>query len=183
MAIANTPDLTIPEHVAARWRNERPDLDHGGLELVLRFRAIAMVIDHENARIARTKGIETEDVLLLSALRRRGPEFCLRPTDIGGILNITSGTVTVRIERLIRRGLAEREKDPTDGRSFLIRLSPKGRSVIDDVITHMAQLSSHVIAESELGTVGVATLKECLHRFETGWQRVIPEDEYPLNKG
>jgi DNA-binding MarR family transcriptional regulator len=43
----------------------------------------------------------------------------------------TSGAVTNRLHRLERRGLVTRVPDPHDGRGLKVRLTPRGRRLID----------------------------------------------------
>lgn len=93
-------NITFPEAIAAGWARERPDLKDSGLAVTLRLRALSMEIDHQFAKIASLEGVQLEDMLLLFALRRRGAPYCLRPTEICAVLNITSGAATYRIDRL-----------------------------------------------------------------------------------
>jgi DNA-binding MarR family transcriptional regulator len=44
---------------------------------------------------------------------------------------VTSATVTHRIDKLERRGLVERSPDPDDRRGVVVRLTPKGRQLLD----------------------------------------------------
>ena len=60
-----------------------------------------------------------------------GADGPLTPTRMAEILDMPLSTVVFRVRRLERRGHAERIENPDDGRSFLIRLTPSGRSLLN----------------------------------------------------
>ena len=60
-----------------------------------------------------------------------GADGPLTPTRMAEILDMPLSTVVFRVRRLERRGHAERIDNPDDGRSFLIRLTPAGRSLLN----------------------------------------------------
>lgn len=173
-------DTTFPEAIAAGWARERPDLKDTGLSVTVRLRALTMEIDHQFSKIAAQEGVQLEDMLLLFALRRRGPPYCLRPTEICAMLSITSGAATYRIDRLVKGELCEREPDPLDRRSYLLRVSPKGMRVIDHTVEAVAAASDLALRGAGLSPSQLATFLELLRRVEQGWEGVIPAAENPL---
>ena len=60
-----------------------------------------------------------------------GAEGPWTPTGLAARLGMPLSTVIFRVKRLERRGHAERVPNPADGRSFLIRLTPKGKRLLD----------------------------------------------------
>jgi DNA-binding MarR family transcriptional regulator len=76
---------------------------------------------------AAAHDLTTGDWQALSALHRSGEPPVLTPRELGDLLGVTSGTVSVRIDRLARAGLVERVA-ATDGRSRPVRLTRKGRA-------------------------------------------------------
>ncbi|GAA3579749.1 hypothetical protein GCM10022222_75700 [Amycolatopsis ultiminotia] len=78
-------------------------------------------------RVAADYGCTAGDWQALSALQRSGPAAVLTPKELGDLLGVTSGTVSVRIDRLARAGLIERVS-AADGRSRPVRLTRKGRA-------------------------------------------------------
>lgn len=69
------------------------------------------------------------DVLL--ALRTADERAGISPGALINATQVASGTMTNRIDRLARRGLATREPDPADRRGVLVRLTPVGRRRAD----------------------------------------------------
>jgi len=52
---------------------------------------------------------------------------------------LSSGGTTKRLDRLAEAGLVERRPDPADRRGILVRLTRKGKSVIDRaMVAHLA---------------------------------------------
>ena len=60
-----------------------------------------------------------------------GADGPLTPTALADYLIMPLSTVIFRVKRLEARGHAERVPNPDDGRSFLIRLTPKGQRLLD----------------------------------------------------
>jgi DNA-binding MarR family transcriptional regulator len=60
-----------------------------------------------------------------------GAEGPWTPTDLADRLGMPLSTVLFRLRRVERRGHAERIENPDDGRSFLIRLTPAGRRLLN----------------------------------------------------
>ncbi len=60
-----------------------------------------------------------------------GADGPLTPTGLADLLEMPLSTVLFRVRRLERAGHAERVENPADGRSFLIRLTPAGRRLLN----------------------------------------------------
>src|SRR6476659_1852668 len=60
-----------------------------------------------------------------------GADGPLTPTRMAEILDTPLSTVVFRVRRLERRGHAGRIDNPADGRSFLVSLTPEGRSLLN----------------------------------------------------
>lgn len=76
-------------------------------------------------------GIDTGQFDILATLRRSGPPFELRPTELMHDLLVSSGGLTDQLNRLERKGLIERKKSGKDGRSSLAKLTQTGLALAD----------------------------------------------------
>ena len=90
------------------------------LDLYAAFHKSGPVVD----RACAGTGIEPEDFAFVSIVGGREP---VTPTAISREFGLSLSTVLFRATRNVELGLVERVTNPQDGRSFLLRLTPKGR--------------------------------------------------------
>jgi DNA-binding MarR family transcriptional regulator len=151
------------DHIVSQWRRERPDLDTTALALFGRLFRVAHLADIALSEGTAAHGLRPGWFDLLAALRRAGPPYELRPTDLMGATMLSSGGITKRLDRLVAAGLVERRPDPADRRAFLVRLTRKGRAVVDRT------LAAHIAHEERLLAVLGASdrreLDDLLHRL------------------
>ena len=74
-------------------------------------------------------GLGLSDFTIMEALLHKGP---LTINQIGQKVLLTSGSMTAAVNRLERKGLVKRIQDASDGRCFYVRLTKRGRKVIND---------------------------------------------------
>jgi len=89
-----------------------------------------------------------------------GADGPLTPTALAELLELPLSTVTFRLRRLERRGHAERLENPTDGRSFLIRLTSQGRALLNRARPRFRAYAEAV--EARLGDEKTTSLRESL---------------------
>ncbi len=106
---------------------------------------------------------------VLATLRRAGSPYALSPGDLMVSTMVTSGTMTHRIDQLEKAGLVERVRNPDDGRSFLISLSPRGQALIDEAVTAHVETQAKLVAI--LTDEQRAQLDELLRQFLEGFER------------
>ena len=87
---------------------------------------LARALEARLEPVYRAHGLEPGWHDLLATLRRQGPPFKLRPTDLTGSVMLTSSGTTKRLDKLEDAGLITREPDPNDRRGTLIALTDKG---------------------------------------------------------
>jgi MarR family 2-MHQ and catechol resistance regulon transcriptional repressor len=84
------------------------------------------------------------DFAVLEALLHKGP---LPVNGIGKKVLLTSGSITVAVDRLEKRGLVERRAHGTDRRARIVHLTKEGRKLITRAYTqHAADLERLVSA-------------------------------------
>lgn len=127
-----------------QWGSERPDLDASPMAVLGRLAEAACVTrDRINPVFARF-GLQPGEFDVLATLRRSGKPHALTPTALYEATMISSGAMTNRLDRLESAGLIARESHPTDRRGVVVRLSEKGRALIDEAVT------AHVENEHEI---------------------------------
>jgi DNA-binding MarR family transcriptional regulator len=78
----------------------------------------------------------------------------LSPTAIAERLIVTTASVTSLLDTLERRGLVERQPDPTDRRRLLIVITEDGKTIVDQFLPEVVALQ----------TAAMATLTEAQRR-------------------
>lgn len=127
------------EHIIGQWERERPDLDVSPMGVIARISRVSRLLEREVEEGYARSGLNQAQFGVLAALRRAGKPYCLSPTSLYNSLLISSGAMTNRLERLQAAGLVDRIADPADGRSMLVTLTPKGKRLIDRVVTRHYQ--------------------------------------------
>ena len=117
--------------IIEQWRSERPELDPSPIGIIGRISRLARELEERLEPVYREHGLEGGLHDVLATLRRQGPPYKLRPTDLTEETMLTSSGTTKRLDKLERAGLIAREPDPNDRRGVLIALTDKGREVID----------------------------------------------------
>jgi DNA-binding MarR family transcriptional regulator len=141
----DTPDHL--DRIVAQWERERPDLDIEPLGTLGRLFRTAQLADAALARRLSGYGLQPGWFDPLAALRRAGAPYELNPTALMGATMLSSGGMTKRLDRLAAAGLVERRADPNDRRGTLVRLTRKGKALIDKAIeTHLANEQSLLAA-------------------------------------
>jgi DNA-binding MarR family transcriptional regulator len=132
------------DHLIEQWGRELPGLDVTPMAVIARISRLCRILERDVDRIYEEHGLNHAQFGVLAALRRSGPPYRLSPTELYSSLLITSGAVTNRLERLKSAGLVRRVPDPSDGRSLLVALTPKGLQLINRLV------ALHYAREAEL---------------------------------
>jgi DNA-binding MarR family transcriptional regulator len=94
---------------------------------------------------SRRLGLGDSEMLAVAHLAQRGR---LTPTEIAGLLDLSSGGVSALVQRLEEAGNVVREPHPTDGRSSVVRLSPafveSARRVFGPLAADLDELSDEL---------------------------------------
>ena len=122
------------DRIIAQWAQERPDLETTAMAVFGRIYRLAKVGGDEVERAYAAFGIGRPEFDVLATLRRSGPPYQLSPGTLAGSMMLSSGGTTARLDRLEKAGLVERSPSPTDRRGVLVRLTDRGREVIDKAV-------------------------------------------------
>ena len=102
----------------------KTDGPHIRLVLWKAYKAVERV---DRTSIAAT-GLGLSDFAVLEAVFHKGP---MPVNTIGKKVLLTSGSITTAVNRLAKKDLVTRRRDPDDRRVFRVHLTEKGRRVID----------------------------------------------------
>ncbi|MFD7505540.1 MarR family winged helix-turn-helix transcriptional regulator [Streptomyces sp. NPDC059850] len=122
------------DRILQQWAESRPDLDPWSMGMMGRlFRATRLVewgvVEHLDA-----EGMERWEFDVLATLRRSGPPYALSPKALAATMMIKPPALTHRVDRLVNRGLVDRELDPTNRRRMVISLTQEGFELVDNAV-------------------------------------------------
>jgi DNA-binding MarR family transcriptional regulator len=154
------------------WGAVRPDLDLSPVAIVARLGRLRRAIDSELETVYAEHDLSGADFSALVTLRRLGG--AVPQTELMRELGLTSGTVSVRVERLVARGLAQAEPD---GRVTRVSLTAAGAELFERVTP------AHVAAEDRLlaalDTAERDQLAALLRRLLVSFEGSAAEGELP----
>jgi MarR family 2-MHQ and catechol resistance regulon transcriptional repressor len=97
-------------------------------------------LSHIAERSIKDTGLGLTDFAALEALLHKGP---LTITAIQSKVPLALGSMTAAVDRLEKKGLILRTPSPGDRRAKVLKLSPKGRAVVEAAFTrHAADLET-----------------------------------------
>lgn len=126
------------------WSQAAPALDLSPVAVVARLGRLRRIFDAELEATFAQHGLNGPDFAALVTLRRLDQPGGVPQSRLMRELNLTSGTISVRVDRLCTRGLARRSPDPADHRNSLIALTDAGRRLFEQVTP------AHVATENRL---------------------------------
>ncbi len=147
------------------WDKERPDVDNSRTELVWRTIRLGTLFWEALDETLAPFGLKLRSYSVLAVLRTHGaPKFELPPKALLRATYLTTGGLTNLLTGMEKRGLVQRRDDPTDGRSILVRMTPKGQNLIDEAVVEVRQLEQRLA--SYIGEPDAEALTEMIRRFQ-----------------
>jgi MarR family transcriptional regulator, 2-MHQ and catechol-resistance regulon repressor len=130
--------------------------DHVWLVMMKAMRALTR---YAAAGIAET-GLGLSDFGVLELLLHKGP---LPVNTIGPIIDLTPGSISVAVDRLVRKGLVSRVESTQDRRVRIVALSARGKDLIASAFRKHSGQMKRVFSELS---------PEELHSLETALKKV-----------
>lgn len=140
-----TPDQI--DHILNQWQHEAPALDVSSLAVVGRILQLARLLEKRREAILADFELNLWSFDMLATLRRQGPPYRLKPTELYGMLLLSSGAMTNRIDRLEKQGLVTRLRDPEDRRGVIVELTPQGIERTDQAMPVLFEQEKQLLAE------------------------------------
>ncbi|WP_324194181.1 MarR family winged helix-turn-helix transcriptional regulator [Nocardia blacklockiae] len=118
--------------VVRQWQAVHPELNTAPMELIGRINRCAALLQQAESAPLREAELSRPEFDLLGALRRTGRG--LTPSELARETFSSGAAVTKRLRQLTERGLVERSADERDRRVVHIRLTARGRDLLDSVL-------------------------------------------------
>ena len=147
-----TEHLDAAARAVAQWKQELPELAAENMLLIGRLKRAAAVIARELEKVYGEYGLTEGSFDVLATLRRSGAPYTLTPTELFSALMVTSGTMTTRLKNLENQGLIDRLPNPGDARSLLVRLTDKGKELIEQAVFPHVENEKRLMEKLDLKT-------------------------------
>lgn len=166
---ASTLEPDLIDDIIQKWQQtDLPETSFVGTEIIGRMvRMNAFIQLQIESNLAR-HNMNIGDFNLLAVLLREEPQE-LTPGRIQELILVSSGGLSNRMTRLEDRHLITRLPDPNDRRGVIVKLTPKGKALIEAAApTHLALENQLVEKLSEEDQAQLITLlKKMLLHFES----------------
>jgi DNA-binding MarR family transcriptional regulator len=164
--------------ILSEWAEQRPDLDFSSMAVVTRLARVHAHVQAGLQRVFARFELTGADFQVIVHLRRAGAPYRMSQAQLTSQLALTPGTVSLRVDRLVRRGVVVREPDDDDHRSQLVRLTGEGLRLFDEVApVHLANEDRLL---SALTSDERAALDDLLRRTLGAFENSTVEIGHPL---
>src|SRR6476620_5565051 len=109
---------------------------------LIMMKAMQAITRYALANLDET-GLGLSDFAVLEALLHKGP---LPVNVIGPKVNLTPGSISVAVDRLLAKGLVSRTESSEDRRVRVVALTPRGKSVITPLFRAHVETMERVFA-------------------------------------
>lgn len=150
------------------WHTRRPDLDFSPISVIARLARVRAHIDADLDALFAAHGLTGPSFAVLVTLARVDDGGGVSQRRLMEELGLTSGTISVRMDRLVSEGLVDRRPDPASARNTLISLTEHGRELFERVVpAHLANERRLLSGLSDQQLDGLAALlRKLLVEFE-----------------
>lgn len=128
--------------------------------LGLRVRVLNRVLSSIYDDALRPCGLKVSQLTILVVIANRGT---VRPADIGALIHMDNSTLSRNLERIRRQGWIEIAADDSDARAHPVRLTGKGRKVLECAIPRWEEAQGQ--ARARLGDEGAGALHSLAERL------------------
>jgi DNA-binding MarR family transcriptional regulator len=169
------------DRLITSWQRVRPDLDILPVGIVARLGRVRGYIDVELERVFSRYQLGGPDFSVLVTLARLNEPGGVPQRRLMDELGLTSGTVSVRMDRLAELGLVTRAADPRDKRNTRISLSDHGRELFERVAP--AHLENERRLLSSLSEAEADLLASLLRKLLLEYEGTSPPEEPTVRIG
>lgn len=159
------------------WAQAQPDLDLSPVAVIQRLGRIRHIVDAEIEATFAEYGLNGSDYTALATVRLLSQEGRVSQRRLMRELGLTSGTVSLRVDRLTEQDLVTRSVDPTDRRNSLVALTEAGNALLDRATP--AHLDTENRLLSALTANERASLVTLLRRLLVSFEGSASSDELP----
>lgn len=108
----------------------RPTLRQLALDAQSELRQLSTAIDSLDAKAAQRFGINRTDMRCVDVLTSVGPQ---KPSELAAALSLSSGGLSIALERLEKAGYIKRRQHPDDRRSVVVEATDRAHAVDEEI--------------------------------------------------
>lgn len=113
-------------HTAAVYRHEGMEMDISNTlnEVLVRLFRDINTLEERAIRTEEYRDVTVNDIHVIEAI---GPDRAKNMTSVARELEVTTGTLTIAVNSLVKKGYVDRSRSEEDRRVVLVSLSEKGK--------------------------------------------------------
>ncbi len=136
LPVSGAVPLTVQllDRIRSDWGKARPGLDPAPMLTYLLIDRLHAAMQRRVSQTYEPSGLNPATWDLLITLRRSAPPGGMTPTELSQLTAISGASMTNRVNRLLERGLIERQVSELDRRSSRVRLSARGWALADELL-------------------------------------------------
>lgn len=128
------------------WSLELPDLDTSAMATVARINRLATLLRRSVDRQLIAAGSDLAEFDVLSALRRSGSPYRLKPSELARQTMLSPSGMTHRIDQLEARGLLVRVTDPGSRRTAPVQLTDAGLAASERLVRAAVEVEMQLLS-------------------------------------
>ncbi len=150
--------------IVDQWADQVPDLDVSAMQVLGRLHRSYLKYQSALNVLFERQGINTASFDVMAALRRSGPPYRMTAGQLSVASMVTTGGITMRLDRLEKAGLVARERDASDRRIVHAQLTDKGFTLVEE--TARAHFANEARMLSQLNDAERSQLAVLLRKLE-----------------
>lgn len=127
---AKEPDAI--DTIVSQWAEQVPDMSVDAIQVLGRLHRAYLKYQSGLNVLFDRHGTNTASFDVLAALRRSGPPYRMTAGQLAQSSMVTTGGITMRLDRLEHAGLVVRERDTNDRRIVHAQLTDAGFALIEE---------------------------------------------------
>lgn len=154
--------------ITSQWQHIGLEADFASLQIVARILRLGKTLDNQLSKLHANFDLKQGEFDVLAALKRCG-DIALTPSQLHQSMLLSSGAMTSRLDRLEKKQLIVRKHCQQDRRSIKVKLTAKGRDLINQVYpAHFRHIDNLLSAVSDQDKTQLTQLlRTGLHAIDT----------------
>jgi DNA-binding MarR family transcriptional regulator len=148
---ASVVDHDPIERLRSGWAAELPDLDTSAMATVARINRLAILLRRSVDQQLEIEGSNLAEFDVLSALRRSGPPYRLKPSELARVSMLSPSGMTHRIDLLEAAGLVVRVADPDSRRTAPVELTAAGLAASEQLARVVVDVERRLLGAVSAG--------------------------------